>query len=657
MGRKKDSSMLFSMNPTDWVEAVSQRLEIFQPSAMVPVFAMGLVQWLVRSGALYNEDKADLNAIPGRHFGDHFAWDELKTVMGLFRFDLNDKRDRYGIIMGGIISLLLALRATFGVEGAFRFWCALFEACFTGVKIDFPDSSEPVATIRLVPYDESPGWDKYFGGFETWAMRTLENSVDETRAMRYWQQAIALPEGSYARRALRGFLDVVHGAPSDGAQGEPDYHVDGYGDVYESLLHKVAKSNRAILAEVPDEDPKGMAAYNSYWPGQIDLKKANAWAKKMTAAYGSEVMSKMPHWVLKSYPSSILDLMTPNQRYHYDRNGSLPGGEHSGIDLGVESGTDVLSAFGGKVIAVGTGQKPTPKAERGADFDPRGNFVIVRTEFKDKDGNVLGDISHEYYHLQDVSVKKGQTVKRGQLLGHVGNTGNSTGPHLHLSMYFNWRDYTGRSFRRVRLDPEKVLRNGVLSTLRDAGISPASGSPRPHLAVPLAILGTISNRGLYASPISAAVAARADQLTQTYLEAPEPTATGGEGQPGADVDGLSSSSTSATGEVFDKQVLDDAQKEAAKKFAVRALKTMGPAALKVALTGLFSATSIPAPVAAVIVNMLVNVVMASATGDPEQVIQTAYPHVAGYAGEHADEVMAIWPNIVAKLRELDRAQS
>ena len=50
MGRKKDSSMLFSMNPTDWVEAVSQRLEIFQPSAMVPVFAMGLVQWLVRSG-------------------------------------------------------------------------------------------------------------------------------------------------------------------------------------------------------------------------------------------------------------------------------------------------------------------------------------------------------------------------------------------------------------------------------------------------------------------------------------------------------------------------------------------------------------------------------------------------------------------------------
>lgn len=651
MGMKKDSSMLFSLNPNDWIEAVSQRLEIFQPSSMMPMFPLGLMQWLVRSGALYNEDRADLDAIPGKHFGDDFAWDELKTVFGLFRFELEDKRDRYGIIMAGLISLILVLRATFGVEGAFRFWCAIFEAALSGAKVDFPDKAEPVAVLRLVPVDEAPGWDEYFPGFETWALRTLENSVDETKAMRYWQQAIALPEGSYARRALRGFLDVVHGAPGEGV----DYHVDGYGDVYSSMLHHVAKSNRAILAEVPDEDPRGQAAYQTYWPGQIDLSKANIWAKQMTAAYGSEVMARPPHWVLDGYQPSILDRMTPNQRYNFDRAPAAPGGEHSGIDLGVEEGTPVLAAFGGKVISVGTGKEFTPKSDRNkASFDPRGNYVIVRTEFSDRNGKVLGDISHEYYHLSEVDVKRGQTVSRGQRIGAVGNTGNSFGPHLHLSMYFNWRDQYGRTYRRVRLDPEKVLRDGVLATLRDAGISAASGSPRPHLAVPLAILGTLSNHGMYASPIDSAVAARVDQFNKTFMaqQTPSPQATGGEVEPSQAGEGESKAPSPASGEAKEP-LLSDAQKAAAKKIGVRALKALGPIVLKQALMSVLAASTVPPPVAELIAQMIVDTVMAS-TGEPEQVIQVAYSHLPKYSGDHRAEVMQVWPRLADKLRELDR---
>lgn len=87
------------------------------------------------------------------------------------------------------------------------------------------------------------------------------------------------------------------------------------------------------------------------------------------------------------------------------------------------SGTPVYATESGTVASVGNDQK-NPK---GKDPKAKGNWVRVLSP----DGGLV-----DYYHLSDVSVKKGDSVVAGTLVGSAGNTGASTGPHLHTDKYF-----------------------------------------------------------------------------------------------------------------------------------------------------------------------------------------------------------------------------
>ncbi len=88
---------------------------------------------------------------------------------------------------------------------------------------------------------------------------------------------------------------------------------------------------------------------------------------------------------------------------------------HRGVDISAPAGTPVVVPADGKVVF--TGYK--------TGF---GNTVIVEHDF--------GYVTH-YAHLKDYCVKRWQNVQRGELLGHVGNTGRSTGPHLHYEVLFH----------------------------------------------------------------------------------------------------------------------------------------------------------------------------------------------------------------------------
>lgn len=94
--------------------------------------------------------------------------------------------------------------------------------------------------------------------------------------------------------------------------------------------------------------------------------------------------------------------------FHERRGRSL----HGGIDIANSKGTDICSAAAGVVIF----------AARNQGF---GNEVIVHHGF---------GFMTVYAHLSKISVTVGEEVQKGQLLGKMGSTGYSTGPHLHFEV-------------------------------------------------------------------------------------------------------------------------------------------------------------------------------------------------------------------------------
>lgn len=92
--------------------------------------------------------------------------------------------------------------------------------------------------------------------------------------------------------------------------------------------------------------------------------------------------------------------------------------DHLGVDIVAPVGTPVRAARSGRVL------------ESRPDFDRGWGWTVV---LEHPDGWIT-----RYAHLSANLVKKGELVVRGQPVGRVGNTGRSTGPHLHFGTYLRW---------------------------------------------------------------------------------------------------------------------------------------------------------------------------------------------------------------------------
>lgn len=88
---------------------------------------------------------------------------------------------------------------------------------------------------------------------------------------------------------------------------------------------------------------------------------------------------------------------------------------HSGVDIGASYGATIVAADGGTIITAGS-------------VSGYGNCVVI---------NHGNGITTLYGHMSSIAVSVGQKVSKGQTIGYVGSTGNSTGPHLHWEVTVN----------------------------------------------------------------------------------------------------------------------------------------------------------------------------------------------------------------------------
>lgn len=173
-----------------------------------------------------------------------------------------------------------------------------------------------------------------------------------------------------------------------------------------------AEVTQASSADESAEAPPAVSAEEVVLIGQP--VSAERMADAATAARRQVVARQKRARALAQRSSG--DMLTPTRNYTYSAVFGQPGGwssgYHTGLDFATASGTPVLSALAGEVVRVG--------------WDGAyGNRIIVRHD---------NGVKTLYAHLSSTSVNVGDKVTRGQRIGAVGTTGNSSGPHLHFEV-------------------------------------------------------------------------------------------------------------------------------------------------------------------------------------------------------------------------------
>ena len=191
---------------------------------------------------------------------------------------------------------------------------------------------------------------------------------------------------------------------------------------------------------------EGLVGNTSFYDG-VWKSKAKTYqeaTKFLTGRYATDTQyDKKLNGLIETYDLTTFDkevagptlakegYMVPLKNYTISSPFGWRGEEfHRGLDMAANQGEPIVASKAGTVIE--------------ASYHVlSGNYVTIEHE----DGSVA-----LYAHQQEYCVNVGQTVEQGQIIGYVGSTGNSTGPHLHLELALD------RSLTQDKLiNPETVL--------------------------------------------------------------------------------------------------------------------------------------------------------------------------------------------------------
>ena len=236
-----------------------------------------------------------------------------------------------------------------------------------------------------------------------------------------YQDATAYLTGRYATdhqyaeklNAIIEAYDLTKYDNYDGSASRQLEKIKKEEDIFYSIklgdtLSKIAEEYNTSVEELQKQNEDKIKDINLIYSGQ-ELKVGT----KVTYEY--QYNSDMSFSDDNNINASQGDFTLPLKAGSYTVTspfGNRDGASHNGIDLATPINSSVYAAKDGKVAAIG--------------YDPSaGNYVIL------DHGN---HTYTNYFHLSSQTVKVGDVVKAGQLIAKSGNTGNSTGPHLHFGI-------------------------------------------------------------------------------------------------------------------------------------------------------------------------------------------------------------------------------
>ncbi len=218
-----------------------------------------------------------------------------------------------------------------------------------------------------------------------------------------------------------------------------------------NALKKEAEDEQAALVVVQDEKKEKLEEYNTQiFATEESIAEYEAEQQALDAQIAAiqEEMERQRQAAIEAARQAEAQQMTVDETIEayayaptYDGGGlvwpmpscydiSSPFGPrwgdfHRGIDIPCAEGSSVVAACGGIVSFVGVYHWST------------GNSILIDC------GNGMTNM---YYHLSGYNVSPGQVVNAGDCIGFSGNTGNSTGPHLHFGVMINGEYYDPQSF-------------------------------------------------------------------------------------------------------------------------------------------------------------------------------------------------------------------
>jgi murein DD-endopeptidase MepM/ murein hydrolase activator NlpD len=182
-------------------------------------------------------------------------------------------------------------------------------------------------------------------------------------------------------------------------------------------INRVAKNQ--LLSQTKNKESTYQDILEQKRKAKIEFENAlNEYESKLSYILDPSTLPPAGKGVLR-WPLSKIRITQYFGNTEFAKSGAYNGSGHNGVDFGIPVGTPVMAALSGTIVETGN-------TDAYAGCYSYGKWVLIQH---------ANGLSTLYGHLSDIRVSNGQSVSTGDLIGYSGNTGYSTGPHLHFTVF------------------------------------------------------------------------------------------------------------------------------------------------------------------------------------------------------------------------------